>query len=77
MMCIHFSTSIDYLIKADAVIRVHDVTMHVQTIVGNGIIIVPPHDFVHVMLLLPVKGNYNDFGLISNAKFHENQSSHS
>jgi hypothetical protein len=37
----------DYDIEADDTIIDHDVITHAQTIVSNGVIIVPPHDFAH------------------------------
>jgi hypothetical protein len=35
----------NYLTKADDIFRGHDVITHAQTIMGDGVITVSPHDF--------------------------------
>jgi hypothetical protein len=46
-LCTHFLTlPREEIIRADDT-RGHDVIMHAQKIMGNGIIIIPPHNFMH------------------------------
>jgi hypothetical protein len=72
------------VMKTDDVTRCHDVITHVQAIMGNGAIIVFPHNFAHSSLwywqLQKTKNYYFEFANkwhnVRN-NFNENSPSHS